>query len=144
MEHELSLRHSQEPVTGIVPDESNLHLIRVMALNSFLILYTHPRRSLPNSLLITHFRTSFFFFFYSGSSHMKHRASVKRFVSLQFLNLRQSVGLLGRGISPSQGHFLTQARNKYRQPSMPQVGLEPTIAVFERAKTYFPTKISFY
>jgi hypothetical protein len=31
---------------------------------------------------------------------------VKRFVSLQFLNLRQSIGLLGRGISPSQGSYL--------------------------------------
>jgi hypothetical protein len=35
---------------------------------------------------------------------------VKRFVSLQFLNLRHSVGLLGRVISPSQGQgrYLTQ------------------------------------
>jgi hypothetical protein len=32
---------------------------------------------------------------------------MKRFVSLQFLNLRQSVGLLGRGMSPSQGRYLT-------------------------------------
>jgi hypothetical protein len=29
-------------------------------------------------------------------------------VSLQFLNLRQSVGLLGRRISPAQGRYLTQ------------------------------------
>jgi hypothetical protein len=50
----------------------------------------------------------FFFFFYSCCSHLEHRASVKRFVSLQFLNLRQSVGLLGRGISPSQSRYLTQ------------------------------------
>jgi hypothetical protein len=40
-------------------------------------------------------------------SHLEHRASVKRFVSLQFLNLIQSVGLFGRGISPSQGRYLT-------------------------------------
>jgi hypothetical protein len=33
---------------------------------------------------------------------------VKRFVSLQFLNLRQSVGPLGHGISPSQGRYLIQ------------------------------------
>jgi hypothetical protein len=39
-------------------------------------------------------------FFYSCWSHMEHRASVKRFVSLQFLNLRQSIGLLRRRISP--------------------------------------------
>jgi hypothetical protein len=37
---------------------------------------------------------------------LEHRASVKRFVSLQFLNLRQSAGLLGRVISPSQGLYL--------------------------------------
>jgi hypothetical protein len=34
-------------------------------------------------------------------AHLEHRASVKLFVSLQFLNLRQSVGPLGRGISPT-------------------------------------------
>jgi hypothetical protein len=39
---------------------------------------------------------------------LEHRASVKLFFSLQFLNLRQSVGRLGRGISPSQGRYLTQ------------------------------------
>jgi hypothetical protein len=40
---------------------------------------------------------------YSCCSHLEHTASVKRFVSLQFVNVRQSVGLLGRGMSPSQG-----------------------------------------
>jgi hypothetical protein len=45
---------------------------------------------------------------YSRCSHLEHRASVKRFVSLQFLNLKHSVGLLGRVISPSQGLYLTQ------------------------------------
>jgi hypothetical protein len=39
---------------------------------------------------------------------LERRAFVTRFVSLQFLNLRQSVGLLGRVISPSQGRYLTQ------------------------------------
>jgi hypothetical protein len=58
-----------------------------------------------------------------------HMASVKRFVSLQFLNLRQSVELIGRGFSPSQGRFLTHT-------SMPWVGFEPTIPVLERAKTF--------
>jgi hypothetical protein len=37
---------------------------------------------------------------------VEHRSSMKRFVLLQFLNLRQSVELLGRGISPSQGRYL--------------------------------------
>jgi hypothetical protein len=50
---------------------------------------------------------------------------VKRFVSLQFLYLRQSVGRLGRGISPSQGRYLTQTQNKYEETSMPWVGFKP-------------------
>jgi hypothetical protein len=48
-----------------------------------------------------------FFLFYSCCTHLEHRTSVKRFVSLQFLNLRQSVGLLGQGISPSQTQIET-------------------------------------
>jgi hypothetical protein len=44
---------------------------------------------------------------YSCCSRLEHRASVKHFVSLQFLNLRQSVGL-GRVVSPLQGRYLTQ------------------------------------
>jgi hypothetical protein len=43
---------------------------------------------------------------YSCCSHLEHRASVKWFLSLQFLNLRQSVELLGWGISPTQGRYL--------------------------------------
>jgi hypothetical protein len=58
---------------------------------------------------------------------------VKRFVSFKFLNLRHSVGLLGRVISPSQGRYLTQTQNKHRQTS--RVGFEPTIPAFDRAKT---------
>jgi hypothetical protein len=45
-------------------------------------------------------------YLYSCCSHLEHRASVKRFVSLPFLNFGQSVGLLGLGISPSQGRYL--------------------------------------
>jgi hypothetical protein len=45
---------------------------------------------------------------------LEHRESVKRFVSLQFLNLRQLVGVLGRGISPLQGRHLTQTQNKHK------------------------------
>jgi hypothetical protein len=41
--------------------------------------------------------SSYFSLILSCCSHLEHRASEKRFVSLQFLNLRQSVGLLGRG-----------------------------------------------
>jgi hypothetical protein len=72
---------------------------------------------------------------YSCCSHLEHRTSVKHFISLQFLNLRHSVGLLGRVISPSQGRYLTQTRNKHKEPSMPRVGFQPTIPAFKRAKT---------
>jgi hypothetical protein len=68
---------------------------------------------------------------YSCYSHSEHGASVKRFVSLQFLNVRYSVGLLGRVISPSQGLYLTQTRNKHNQISMILVGFEPTIPLIE-------------
>jgi hypothetical protein len=72
----------------------------------------------------------FFFFFYSCCSYLEHRASVKRFVSLQFLNLRHLAEVLGRGISPSQDRYLTQTQNKHKQTSMRRVGFEPTIPVF--------------
>jgi hypothetical protein len=42
----------------------------------------------------------------SFCSHFEHRASVKSFISLQFLNLRHSVGFLGRGIRPSKGRVV--------------------------------------
>jgi hypothetical protein len=51
-----------------------------------------------------------------------------------FLIVRQLVGLLGRGISPSQGRHLHKQNNR-GQTSMPWAGFEPTITVFERAKT---------
>jgi hypothetical protein len=57
-----------------------------------------------------------------------------------FLIYTQSVGLLGRGISPSQGNYLHREQHKHRinahrHTPMPRVGFEPTILVFERAKT---------
>jgi hypothetical protein len=51
----------------------------------------------------------------------------------------QSVGLLGRGISPSQGrypHRTTQTQNKRRQTARFRVGLEPTIRVFKWVKAF--------
>jgi hypothetical protein len=77
-----------------------------------------------------------FFFLYFCFAHLEHRASVKRFVSLQFLNVRQLVGLLGRGIRPLQSRYLTQTQNKHKRPYMPWVRFEPTILVFERAKIF--------
>jgi hypothetical protein len=55
-----------------------------------------------------------------------------------FLYYRQSVGPLGWVISQSQGCYLrrtTQKQKKRRHIFMPRVGFEPTIPVFERAKT---------
>jgi hypothetical protein len=43
---------------------------------------------------------------------LEHRASVKCFVSLQFLDLRQSVGLLGRGISWTHGATYTEHKHR--------------------------------
>jgi hypothetical protein len=46
----------------------------------------------------------------SSCSELEHKTSVKRFASLQFPNLRETLGLLGRWISHSQGRYLTQHR----------------------------------
>jgi hypothetical protein len=49
----------------------------------------------------------------------------------------QSVRRLGRGITPSQGHYLhtgQHKQNKRAETSMPRVEFEPTTPVFERAK----------
>jgi hypothetical protein len=51
-----------------------------------------------------------------------------------FLDILQSLGQLGRGISSSQGRYL-HTQNKRTQASMPPVEFDPTIPVFERAKT---------
>jgi hypothetical protein len=53
----------------------------------------------------------------------------------------QTVGLLGRVISSSKGRYLNTGQHKHiinaytHQPSMPWVGIEPTIPASERAKT---------
>jgi hypothetical protein len=65
---------------------------------------------------------------------LEHRISVKRFLSLQFLNVGQSVRLPGRGISPSQERYLYKHRINATETSMPWMGFEPTIPLFERAK----------
>jgi hypothetical protein len=71
---------------------------------------------------------------YFYGSHLEYRVSLKHFVSLQFLNLRQTVGLLGRGISLTQGRYLrrtTPTQNKRRKTYMYWVGVEHMIPVFE-------------
>jgi hypothetical protein len=72
---------------------------------------------------------------------LEHNVFVKRVVSLEFPHRKTVIGLLGREMSPSQGRYLhrtTQTQNKLTQTSMPRVGLESTISVFERAKTVMP------
>jgi hypothetical protein len=93
---------------------------------------TSKRRLVFQTILISHL---LWLVVYSSCSHLGHKASVKRFVSLHSLNLWHSVGLLGRVISPSQGRYLTQTQNKHKQTSIPRVEFEPTILAFERAKT---------
>jgi hypothetical protein len=70
-------------------------------------------------------------YFYSCYSHLEHRASVKRFVSLQFLNLRQW------GINPSEGRYLqgtTHSLTLGAEPSFPAFyGTRRFITVFRRS-----------
>jgi hypothetical protein len=67
---------------------------------SILNIYINPLEHVPSDTCKG--------FFYSSCSHLEHRTSVKLLVLFQFLNLRQSVGFLGRRISPSQDRYLTR------------------------------------
>jgi hypothetical protein len=83
---------------------------------------------------------SIFFFLWLYSPIQTVAASMKLSVSLQFLDLGQSVGLLGRVISSSQGlSTCTQTQKMHTQhkheTSMPRVGFEATVPESERAKT---------
>jgi hypothetical protein len=81
---------------------------------------------------------SFIHFFYSCCSTCSIRHPWNASFHFSFLIFRQSVGLLGGGISLSQGRYLhrtTQTQNKRRQTSMPRMGFESAIPAFERAKT---------
>jgi hypothetical protein len=121
-----------------VPPQETIHLT---SLRKPRISQNRPYTSNPSSLIccllplvnifthigLHHHRGWLVSMVYSYCSHLEHRASVKRFVSLQFLTLRHSVGLLGGVISPSQSRYLTQT-------SISRVGFEPTIPAFEIAK----------
>jgi hypothetical protein len=71
----------------------------------------HTSINFPDHWILRYLRKSselYVWLLYSSCcSHLEHRTSVKRFVSLHFLNLRHSVRLLGRVISPSQGRSAT-------------------------------------
>jgi hypothetical protein len=91
---------------------------RMTCFQKHLLLFIHPPARLPlylHTYLPTYLPT--YLSIYSCFSHLEHRASVKRFVSLQFFNLRYSVGLLGRGISPTLGHYLRKHRIETHDPS---------------------------
>jgi hypothetical protein len=65
-------------------------------------------------------------------------ASVELFVSLQFLNPKTDGRTVWKGDKPVARPLATQdntTQNKRTQTSMPRVGFEATITVFERAKT---------
>jgi hypothetical protein len=66
---------------------------------------------------------------------LEHRASMKRFVSLQFLNLKTVSRTPWMGDQPVARPLPIQTQNKHRQTSMPWVGFEPTIPAFKQTKT---------
>jgi hypothetical protein len=109
----------------------------VCFLHTSCLLFIWPWKWRQSFLLnIGELLADFFFFFYSCSSRMECRASVKISFLFSFLICTQSVGPLAWGISPSQGRYLTETQNKLKQASMPWLGFEPTISVFERAKIF--------
>jgi hypothetical protein len=66
---------------------------------------------------------------------LEHKASVKRFVSFQFFN-PETVGRTPLMTDePVTKPLPIQTQNKRTQSSMPRVGFEPLIPMFERAKT---------
>jgi hypothetical protein len=69
------------------------------------------------------------------SPTLEHRASLKRFVSLQFFKPKTVDRTPWTGNQPIAWPLPTQTQNKRRYTSIPSVGFEPTIPVFERAKT---------
>jgi hypothetical protein len=85
----------------------------------------------------------FFSLFLSCCSQLEHRAPVKRFVSLQFLNPTTVDWTPWRGDQP-----VARTLRKYRttqteknshthQTPMPEVGFEPTITASARANTVY-------
>jgi hypothetical protein len=69
------------------------------------------------------------------ASTLKHTASVKCFVSLQFLNPETVGRSPWMGDQPFVRPLPIQTHNKHRKIFVTSVGFEPTIAAFERAKS---------
>jgi hypothetical protein len=67
---------------------------------------------------------------------LEHTASVKRFVLLQFLSPKTVGRTPWTGDQPvARPLSTTQRQNTRGKTSMPWVGFDPTIPVFERTKT---------
>jgi hypothetical protein len=104
------------------------HLISV---TSILILSTHLRLGLPSGLFPSGFPTSILYaflfspiFLFPVAPTLEHRTSVKRFVSLQFLNTKTVGWTPWTGDHPHRkGAAFIQG--KHRQTSVPWVGFEP-------------------
>jgi hypothetical protein len=67
---------------------------------------------------------------------LEHRASLKRFVSLQFLNPKTFGSTLWMGDKSVARPLRIQTQNEHTQIFMPWAGFEPTIPAFERAKIF--------
>jgi hypothetical protein len=65
---------------------------------------------------------------------LEHRVHVKRFVSLQFLNPKKVGRTPWMTDQPIANPLPEQTHNKHKQRSIPWVGFEPMIPVFDRAK----------
>lgn len=108
------------PVMGLPPLRKQISLVQntmmvVVLFNIKKVVSTGIRNHIavaPTDQYVLKFPIGLIFFSYSCCSRLVHRTPLKRSVSLQFDNLRQSVGFRGRGNSPQQDSHLKQTQNK--------------------------------
>jgi hypothetical protein len=104
-------------------------LLYIYKVIPYRVFNSPPLDSIPSRINPFYILMSYFFLAIYGSTAL---VDLARFFSF-------SVGRTPRmGISPSQGRYLhteQHKQNKRTQTSMSRVGFEPTIPVFERAKT---------
>jgi hypothetical protein len=68
---------------------------------------------------------------------------MKCFVSIQCLDIRQSVGLLGRGISPSQSPYLHRINTNIHALSGIRTH-DPSVHALDRAATVIDLLVLYY